>query len=70
MLPGGGHLRQSLGLSGGVDEREADERRLDPRVRKSSLGVTEALEGLRGWRSWRGTKIPWDSLLQAIVEQE
>ena len=27
-------------------------------------------EGLRGWRSWRGTKIPWGSCLQAIVEQE
>ena len=38
-------LRQSLGLSRGVDEREADECRLDPRVRKWSLGVTEALGG-------------------------
>ena len=45
MLPGGGHLRQSLGLSRGVDAREADECRLDPRVRKWSLGVTKALEG-------------------------
>ena len=27
-------------------------------------------ESLRGWRSWRGTKIPWGSCLQAIVEQE
>ena len=45
MLPGGGLLRQSLGLSRGVDEREADECRLDPRVRKWSLGVIEALGG-------------------------
>ena len=45
MLPGGGHLRQSLGLSRGVYEREADECRLDLRVRKWSLGVTEALGG-------------------------
>ena len=45
MLPGGGLLRQSLGLSRGVDEREAEECRLDPRIRKWSLGVTEALGG-------------------------
>ena len=45
MLPGGGLLRQSLGMSRGVDEREADECRLDPRVREWSLGVTEALGG-------------------------
>ena len=45
MLPGGGLSRQSLGLSRVVDEREADECRLDPRVRKWSLGVTEALGG-------------------------
>ena len=45
MLPGGGVLRQSLGLSRGVDEREANECRLDPRVRKWSLDVTEALGG-------------------------
>ena len=45
MLPGGDLLRQSLGLSRGVDEREADECRLDPRVHKWSLGVTEALGG-------------------------
>ena len=45
MLPGGGLLRQSLGLSRGVDERKADERRLDPLVRKWSLGVTKALGG-------------------------
>ena len=31
--------------SRGVDERVADECRLDPRVRKWSLGVTEALGG-------------------------
>ena len=41
MLLGGGFLRQFLGLSRGVD----DECRLDPRVRKWSLGVTEALGG-------------------------
>ena len=45
MLPDGGRLRQFLGLSRGVDEREADECRLDPRVRKWSLGFTEALGG-------------------------
>ena len=45
MLPDGCLLRQPLGLSRGVDEREADECRLDPRVRKWSLGVTEALRG-------------------------
>ena len=45
VLPGGGVLRQSLGQSRGVDEREADECRLDPRVRKWCLGVTEALGG-------------------------
>ena len=45
MLPGGGLLRQSFGLSRGGDEIEADECRLDPRVRKWSLGVTEALGG-------------------------
>ena len=27
-------------------------------------------DGLHGWRSRRGTKIPWGSCLQAIVEQE
>ena len=47
MLPDGGLLRQSLGLSWGFDEREADECRQDPRVRKWSLGVTEALGGSR-----------------------
>ena len=45
MLPGGGLFRQSLGLSRGVDEREDDECRLDPRVREWSLGITEALGG-------------------------
>ena len=45
MLPDGSHLRQSLGVSRGVDGREADECRLDSRVRKWSLGVTEALGG-------------------------
>ena len=45
MLPGGGHLQQSLKLSWGVDEREADECRLDPHFRKQSLGVTETLGG-------------------------
>ena len=38
-------MQQSLGLSRGVDEREADECGLDPRVRKDSLGVTETLGG-------------------------
>ena len=45
MLPGGGHLRQSLGVSWPVNEREADERRLDLRVREWSLDVIEALGG-------------------------
>ena len=44
-MPGGSHLRQSLGLLRGVNERNADECGLDPRVRKWSLGVTEALGG-------------------------
>ena len=34
-----------FGLLRGVDKREADECTLDPRVRKWSLGVTEALGG-------------------------
>ena len=50
-------LRQSLGLSRGVDEGEADECRLDPRVRKESRSP-RLWEGLRGWRSWRGGKMP------------
>ena len=70
MLPGGGHLWQSFGLSPDVDEREADECRLHPRVRKWSLGVTEALEGSLGLRSSRGTKIPWGSCLDAILEHD
>ena len=45
MLPDGGLLRQSLGLSRGVDEREADECRLDHGVCKWSLGVTKTLGG-------------------------
>ena len=68
MLPGGGLLGQSLGPSLGADEREADECRLDPRVRKWSLGVTEALGG-SPWVAFM-TKIPWGSCLQAIIELE
>ena len=45
MLPAGGRLRQSLGRSRGVDEREADDCQLDLRVRKWSLGVTDILGG-------------------------
>ena len=63
-------MRRSLGLTRCVDEREADECRLDPRVRKWSLGVTEVWERLRGWRSLRGTKIPWGSCGEERVEQE
>ena len=48
-------MRQSLGLSRDVDEREADEYRLDPRVRKWSLGVTEAL-GRSPWVAF----MAWD----------
>ena len=70
MLPGGGHLRQSLRLLRGIDNREADECRLDPRVRKWSLGVTEALGGSPrvAFMAWDG--VPWGSCLQAIIEQE
>ena len=45
VLRGGSHLRQSLFLPRGVGDREADECRLDHRVRKRSLGVVEALGG-------------------------
>ena len=60
----------AVGLFRGVDEREADECRVDPRVRKWSLRVTEA----RGGSPWVAF-IAWDDdtltfCLQAIVEQE
>ena len=63
-------MRQSLGPSRGVDEREADSVGWI-HVFASGVSVSPRLwEDLRGWRSWRGTKIPWGFCLQAIVEQE